>query len=121
MYRFKEVRLPREGGCDAIARRLVEQDFAGELAAERMDDLKLVVTALVDNAFLHGQGQIRLRLLRQNGTIRVGVMDEGDGVTLRLMRNGHRGGGNGLRTVELLSTRWGVLEGSTHVWADLTI
>jgi len=119
IYRFKEVSLPREPACAAIARRLVEQDYGPELDVRRMDDLRRVVGELVDNAYLHGDGQIRLRLVRQNGSVRVAVMDEGDGAPVRQVRTGERRAGNGLRLVDQLSTRWGVADGRTHVWADM--
>jgi anti-sigma regulatory factor (Ser/Thr protein kinase) len=79
MRRPFEVPLPRERSCSAIARRLVERHFALELDPDVVDDLKLVTTELVDNAYLHGTGEIRLRLQLRGGRVRVEVLHDGEG------------------------------------------
>ncbi|HLY50875.1 MAG TPA: ATP-binding protein [Solirubrobacteraceae bacterium] len=116
-----DVDLPRQRTCAAIARRLVDEHFADELDAGTLDDLKLVVSELVDNAYLHGVGQIRMKLTPQAGQVRVEVLDEGEGAAIKIRALGATGGGHGLRLVDHLCSEWGAFEGSTHVWAELSL
>lgn len=86
---------------------------------EAYDDLRLVVSELVSNSVVHGPGEpIRLRLVvEDNGNIRGQIEDKGK---VDLGRNGADGdGGYGLEIVEALTQRWGVYDGSTHVWFEL--
>ncbi len=116
-----EAELPRERGCTALARRLVEQQFEGALNGQTVEDLKLIVSELVDNAYVHGRGQIRLRMGRQADKVRVDVMDEGQDATIKIRQLGVRGGGHGLRLVDHLCLAWGAVPGRTHVWCELTV
>jgi anti-sigma regulatory factor (Ser/Thr protein kinase) len=117
-----ETRLPRTRDCAAIARRLVEEHLAADAAGHRLDDLKLVVTELVDNAYLHGRGEIGL-VLRTNGHfVRVEVVDEGRGAAIKIReRAADEAGGFGLKLVDELSSAWGAYEGTTHVWAEVLV
>ena len=69
----RAVRLAfrREGCIDETARRFVDECAGGELAGQDLADLKLVVTELVDNAYLHGDGRIWLKLNRREDQIRI--------------------------------------------------
>lgn len=117
-----EAQLPRQRGCGAIARRFVEEHLDGQLSDEALDDLKLVVSELVENAYRHGRGEIRLRLEPQGGRVRVEVVDEGEGQAIKIRQQRHLGdGGFGLRLVDQLAHAWGAFEGTTHVWAELRI
>jgi two-component sensor histidine kinase len=115
-----EFGLPRDRTCGAHARRRVESCLAG-ISDAAMDDVRLVVSELVDNAYLHGRGAIRLRLSRRPARVRVEVIDEGHGASIGIKPARHQGGGHGLRLVDCIAVRWGVLEGSTHVWAELRV
>jgi anti-sigma regulatory factor (Ser/Thr protein kinase) len=120
MSRRVEARLPRERGCAGIARRFVEEHFTGEVEGEALDDLRLVATELVENAYLHGRGEIRLRLEAVGDRVRIEVIDEGEGEAIKIRREAEDGlGGYGLRVVDRLSESWGAHEGTTHVWAEL--
>ena len=116
-----ESDLPRERSCAALARRLVDEHFADELDVRTLDDLKLVVSELVDNAYIHGVGQIRIKLTPCLGQVRVEVLDEGEGAAIQIRALGATGGGHGLRLVDHLCSEWGAFEGSTHVWAELVL
>jgi len=70
-----EVHLPRERGCSAIARRLVERHFSFELGARDLADLKLITTQLVDDAYHEVQEAIRLRLQCRGSRFRVEVLN----------------------------------------------
>jgi two-component sensor histidine kinase len=115
-----EAELPRQPTCGAVARRIVESEYGPRLDSRTLDDLKLVVSELASNAYVHGIGRIRLRLDADDERVRVAIMDEGQGATIKIGPVGTRGG-NGLRLVDHLCSRWGAYEGSTHVWAELPI
>ena len=55
------VKLRREPTCAAIARRLAETHLSSA-DAEELADVKTVLSELVSNAFVHGEGAIELRL-----------------------------------------------------------
>jgi anti-sigma regulatory factor (Ser/Thr protein kinase) len=113
--------LPRERICTTLARRLVEQEYDQALDAPVVQDLKLVVSELVDNAYVHGEGRIRMRLQRRPESVLVEVMDDGRDVPIGIRKLGVRGGGHGLRLVDHLCTGWGSVAGTAHVWAELAL
>jgi anti-sigma regulatory factor (Ser/Thr protein kinase) len=115
--------LPRRADCARIARQWTAEQLGGATDPARLQDLQLLVTELVANAFQHGEGQITLWLeRREEGTVRVEVVDEGHGAAVEICRHGvSHPGGQGLRLVDALSTRWGAYEGTTHVWAELAL
>lgn len=113
--------LPRAPTCAVLARRAIES-AAGELLSDRaLDDLRIVTTELVDNAYLHGDGDIELRLHRRDDRLLVEVIDEGSGQAIKIREEGAEIGGWGLMIVDRVAERWGAFEGTTHVWAELEI
>jgi anti-sigma regulatory factor (Ser/Thr protein kinase) len=120
METLVEVELPRDRTCAGVARRTVEERTV-PLAAEIVDDVKTVVSELVDNAYLHGRGRIWLRLRRSCARLRVEVTDEGEGAVLAINPQPSSEGGYGLQIVASLSRAWGAYEGTTHVWAELEL
>jgi anti-sigma regulatory factor (Ser/Thr protein kinase) len=121
MERRLQFDLPRQPDCAAIARRHASAMVGSGLSSIELDDLKLVVTELVENGFRHGSGQIRLTLERQPERVRVEVSDEGEGAAIKIREEGAELGGWGLRLVDQLSVAWGAYEGTTNVWADLPV
>jgi anti-sigma regulatory factor (Ser/Thr protein kinase) len=82
--------------------------------------LRLVVSELVTNAVRHGEGAIELRLWRDGTTVRGEVVDEGGGFEHEVRAEGWDDvGGRGLGIVERMTRRWGIREGTTHVWFEL--
>jgi anti-sigma regulatory factor (Ser/Thr protein kinase) len=82
-----------------------------------------VVTELVTNSLCHGPGKpIQVRIeIAGDGVVRGEVEDQGDGrVAIRKNTDGGAGGGLGLRIVDRFTDRWGVYEGSTHVWFEIS-
>jgi anti-sigma regulatory factor (Ser/Thr protein kinase) len=120
MENLVEFELPRDRSCAAVARRTIEQHTA-DLDTETLGDLKTVASELVDNAYLHGEGQIRLKLDRSPDRIRVEVIDEGRGAAVLVNQQPTCEGGFGLRIVDELSGAWGAYEGTTHVWAEIPL
>ena len=116
-----ECELPRAADAGAHARRFIRTHLGAQLSDQALIDATLIAAELVNNAVLHGQGRITLRASLRPQTVRVEVIDQGSGTAPAIReRAGHwDDGGRGLRIVAALATRWGIFEGTTHVWADL--
>ena len=113
------VPLPRHPSSGARARRLLETHLA-QYPPLTLQDAKTVLSELVNNALIHGQGAIQVRLSHRHNRLRIEVIDEGTGAEIRITNRG-LDGGNGLRITDQLALRWGAHEGTTHVWADLQL
>jgi anti-sigma regulatory factor (Ser/Thr protein kinase) len=88
--------------------------------AKRLTDVLIVIVELVTNAVVHGRGDIRLRLRLDATSLRGEVIDAGTGFAYRLRAVGPTEvGGRGLMLVDRLTARWGVYEGTTHVWFEM--
>ncbi|GAA2636345.1 ATP-binding protein [Actinomadura fulvescens] len=82
---------------------------------------RLVVSELVTNAFQHGDGQIIIRVFRneQNDPV-IEVWDQGPGVPAIQAATPDRLGGRGLLTIADTAVEWGtrpIAEGGKIVWA----
>jgi anti-sigma regulatory factor (Ser/Thr protein kinase) len=114
------LRLPRHNSAAGIARKAVDRRFAGELRRERAGDLVLVVSELVTNAVEHGLGAISLTVRVDDDGVFGEVVDEGGGFEREARERGPGDlRGRGLHIVDAVSSRWGVHEGTTHVWFEL--
>jgi len=103
-----------------MARRAIRDTLAHRLGAERTYDLSLLVTELVTNAVVHGRGSITLKIRVDDGNVYGEVIDEGGGFEQEVRERGaDEIGGRGLAIVDALSSRWGIHEGTTHVWFEL--
>jgi anti-sigma regulatory factor (Ser/Thr protein kinase) len=116
-----ELELPRAAEAGRHARRFLEAHYRGALDGG-FDNAALVVSELVNNAFLHGSGRIVLRTALLDGALRVEVTDEGEGNAPGIREQQESAiGGWGLRIVDTMSLRWGAYEGTTTVWAELPL
>jgi anti-sigma regulatory factor (Ser/Thr protein kinase) len=115
------VMLPRSPEAGAVARGLISRHFAVLLRGESLLHAKLVASELVNNAYQHGRGQIRLEVRRRGDRLRIEVVDEGRDAAVRITDRPSLLGGRGLRLVDTLTLSWGVNRGTTHVWADLPL
>lgn len=115
-------RLPREPRSVGRARELARaQLVAWELEA-LVDTVELLVSELVTNALRYGEGEIRLRLLRDR-TLVCEVWDSGLVQPRRRRARDTDEGGRGLQLVGLLSAAWGsrrTPRGKT-VWFELAL
>jgi anti-sigma regulatory factor (Ser/Thr protein kinase) len=115
------VDIHRDLGAPGAARRAVER-LAGDVDPAVLADVKLLVSELITNSVKYGgDGAVRL-LVDVDGpqNLRVEVVDQGVGfVPVARDRPVTEAGGWGLHLVQTLSDRWGVYEGSTHVWFEV--
>ena len=115
-----EVELPRDPSAGARARRLIEELSAGALDVDELGRAKLLASELVNNAVLHGHGTITFRADLDEDRMHVEVIDEGSGFEREARRLDRENlGGRGLSLVDTESSRWGVHEGTTHVWFEI--
>jgi anti-sigma regulatory factor (Ser/Thr protein kinase) len=112
------LRSPEAG---AIARGLISRHLAPRLSTECLLHAKLVTSELVNNAYQHGEGAIRLEVAQLGDRLRIEVVDHGFGASIKINEEPASNGGRGLRIVDSLALQWGAYEGTTHVWADLPL
>jgi anti-sigma regulatory factor (Ser/Thr protein kinase) len=115
-----EKELPRTRGSPVLARRSLAHWFAGDVDSNEVRTAELLVSELVTNAVMHGHGKIILRAHLDQDRLLVEVIDEGGGFE-RTVRHGDFDsiGGRGLAIVDAEASRWGIHEGTTHVWFEL--
>jgi anti-sigma regulatory factor (Ser/Thr protein kinase) len=112
--------LQRRPAAPGEARRALTRWYADELDVEELHTAKLLVSELVTNAVLHGHGQIVLRSHLDEDRLLVEVIDEGEGFEHEVRsRDFEDVGGRGLAIVDAESSRWGIHDGTTHVWFEL--
>lgn len=115
-----ELRLPRSEEAPEIARRRVVELFAGELGRRELEHARLLTSELVTNAVMHGRGAIELSAALDEDRLFVEVTDHGEGFERSMRKRDFDAvGGNGLNIVDALASRWGIHEGSSHVWFEL--
>ena len=121
----KQIALERRLAADDDAPRHA-RDLAAEMidrlgaGTERSEDLALIVSELVTNALLHGEGHVALRLHGSSRQIRVEVAD--DGTTAFAWPDPGRDGHWGLDLVGAFSERAGVVRTpATLVWCELDL
>lgn len=115
------VDLPRDATAPRAARRAVE-DLSNAVSEDLIPDMKLLVSELITNAVKYGgEGEITLQFVTEGPRrVRAEVIDQGGGfVPVARDRPATEVGGWGLHLVQTLSNRWGVHEGSTHVWFEI--
>ena len=121
-----EVRLRLASGPDAVAaaRRGIDA-LEREVGAERLGDMRLLVSELVTNSVRHARSgagdELELEVTVSGELIHVRVTDHGPGFEVSPRGpDDDPGSGWGLFLVERLSDRWGVeLNGTTQVWFEL--
>jgi anti-sigma regulatory factor (Ser/Thr protein kinase) len=114
-----QVELPRSSIAPGAARRALRNLCADHLERELLVDAELLVSELVTNALRHGGGDISFCARVDDDRLLVEVIDEGGGFERDLRTDFDQIGGWGLDIVEDISSRWGVHEGTTHVWFEL--
>lgn len=114
--------LPREPRSVGRARELARSQLMAWDLDDLVDTTELLVSELVTNALRYGEGEIRLRLLRDR-TLVCEVWDAGLVQPRRRRARDTDEGGRGLQLVGLLSAAWGsrrTPRGKT-VWFELAL
>ncbi len=116
------LELPRDEQAPGLARRAVAA-LAESLPAELVTDACLLVSELVTNSVCYGAGAVvRLRIdADERAGLRCEVLDDGAGFVPMAPAAERQAGGWGLQLVDGLADRWGVADGSTHVWFELSL
>lgn len=115
-----EVELPRETAASHVARRALRRACADRVETDLLIDAELLVSELASNALRHGRGEMVLLARLDDDRLLVEVVDEGSGFERTLRRKDfEQVGGWGLDIVDAVASRWGVHEGTTHVWFEL--
>jgi anti-sigma regulatory factor (Ser/Thr protein kinase) len=115
------VDIPRDTTAPFVARRAVE-GLSGAVADDVIPDIKLLISELITNSVKYGgEGSLCLKVdVAGPRKLRAEVIDQGVGfVPVARNRPATEVGGWGLHLVQSLSNRWGVHEGSTHVWFEI--
>jgi anti-sigma regulatory factor (Ser/Thr protein kinase) len=116
------VDIPRDRRAPAKARSALDS-LTGTVDPGLLPDAKLLVSELVTNSVKYGNGGPVVLEVASDGpdSMRVEVIDQGSGfVPIARAKPKTEVGGWGLHLVETLSDRWGVHEGSTHVWFEVS-
>jgi anti-sigma regulatory factor (Ser/Thr protein kinase) len=115
-----QVNLLPTAQAPGIARRSLADWLAPVIDAGDLDMARLLVSELVTNAVVHGHGEITLRATLDEDRLLVEVIDEGHGFERSVRQQDFAAiGGRGLSIVDAESSRWGIHEGTTHVWFEL--
>ncbi len=103
------------------ARQFVRDRLEAWEATDHLEAAVLVASELVTNAVLHARTSITLRVLCQNGTVRVEVRDENTRVPVPSACPPDATSGRGLALVAALAGAWGIDHTSDgkSVWAEL--
>lgn len=108
----------RRWAYDALSQRLGMDDV--------IDDAVLVVSELVTNAIRAHCSQISIRIVVENDTVRIGVLDDASGSPEQQDVAADAAAGRGLKIVAAVARQWGVRpqnrEGrpGKEVWARLS-
>lgn len=103
-----------------MARRRIAEWLTPLLEYSELHKAMLLVSELVTNAVMHGQGRITLLAGLDDDRLLVEVIDRGHGFERVLREEDFDSvGGRGLKIVDAESSRWGIHEGTTHVWFEL--
>jgi anti-sigma regulatory factor (Ser/Thr protein kinase) len=116
-----DLTLAHDAASVAQARKAVANALP-ELGAEQNFTVRLLISELVTNALRHGGLEKPLELHASwNGTVRVEVIDHGDGFTPAPRTQPlEEPGGYGLLLVGSLADRWGVeTDHRTTVWFEV--
>jgi len=115
-----QVNLPPTVQAPGIARRSIADWLEPAVDADQLDTARLLVSELVTNAVVHGHGEIMLRATLDDNRLLVEVIDEGRGFERTVRQQDFASiGGRGLAIVDAEASRWGIHEGTTHVWFEL--
>jgi Histidine kinase-like ATPase domain len=115
-----DVPLPRSRHCGAFARRVLEANLQTHVRPSCLADATLVVSELANNAYEHGEGNIRLRVWIREDRVRFAISDEGQVSVAKIRAKPDESHSYGLQVVQRVSLQWGAREQPTLVWAEIS-
>jgi serine phosphatase RsbU (regulator of sigma subunit)/anti-sigma regulatory factor (Ser/Thr protein kinase) len=118
------VALPGGPRAPGVARRALDETFAGLVEEEVLADLRIVVAEVVTNAVVHGgateEDRIELRLAARPDLLRLEIASDGPAFELTPASPPDQPGGFGLFLLDQLSSRWGhAAEDGVVVWFEV--
>ncbi len=117
-----ETKLPRAADAPRVARGFLRAWAGATLQADQLDTARLLVSELVSNAVLHGEGEVSLSVWLRADALRVEVCDQGRAFAYEGQRpQPPMTGGWGLQMLSMQSSRWGVSGESARVWFELDL
>ena len=122
--RSLQVRLDTQGEAPAQARRAVRRQLESwAVPGEAVDELELITSELVTNAFVHARPPIDLRLRHSAHEIVLEVQDRAVLRPRRRRPDDDDEHGRGLNIIEVLATDWGTRasESGKTVWCTLRV
>lgn len=119
--RQRTLDLPAALTSGRHARRWLRTTLTAWGVADRLDDVELLASELINNAVVHATSAVMVRLRLQDGRLRVEVTDTGIGSLHRQRTTLDDTSGRGLFLVEALSSAWGTAAGESGkvVWFEL--
>ena len=114
--------VDRQPQAARVTRERVRVLCDGRTSKVLTDDVLLVVSELVNNAVVHGQGTITVLVGITDGRVAVGVRDEGSGQPRREDVDEASPRGRGISMVARIAVDWGVRRepaGGKLVWCLL--
>ena len=113
-----ETRLPPTPESIAEARRFAAEALRLLGAADRADEVRLLVSELATNVVLHARTPMEIRVARLNGLVEIAVSDRAPDRVVRRGAKRSAVGGRGMMLVESFAAEWGVdvRDGSKCVW-----
>lgn len=118
------LELPKALTSAALARRFVTATLTDWSLAPLIDPALLVASELAANAVTHADSAFRIQLSLTARTLRIDVVDFGDGTPEPQPPSTTDEHGRGLLLIDALTTAWGIEEGPQHgklVWAELSL
>jgi two-component sensor histidine kinase len=117
----RKITIELDARAPSRARQAIE-DLVPEVDPAVVPNAKLLVSELVTNSVKYGRGPLTLELqVPSPDRLRCEVADAGGGFTPEARtRPATDVGGWGLYLVEALAESWGVQDGSTHVWFEVS-
>ena len=118
------LELPKALTSAALARRFVTATLTDWSLQPLIDPALLVASELAANAVTHADSAFRIQLSLTQRTLRIDVIDFGQGTPEPQPPSTTQEHGRGLLLIDALTTAWGIEEGPGSgklVWAEITL
>ena len=107
------LELTRGPDAPATARAAIARKMNGRLTAQRLFDLRVVVSTLVSNSIRNGAGPIEVQVRADGGAVRGTVADTGAAAS-SLRKSARVNGRPGLAVLDAVARDWGAQ--GNEVW-----